>query len=65
MASTVQAGKRSGSMKVVLAALAGAVGGLAVTALALGSVPFGIFGGIGGAVVAMIGALARVERAEA
>jgi hypothetical protein len=64
MNSTVQVREVVGSMKVVLAAVAGAVGGLVVTAVVLGSVPFGILGGIGTAVVSMIAALARVERAE-
>jgi hypothetical protein len=53
-----------GSVKIVAAAVVGAVGGLAATALMLGSLEFAIFGGIGGAVVAMIGALAQSEQAE-
>jgi hypothetical protein len=52
-------------MKIVAAAFVGAVGGLVGTTLVLGSIEFGIFGAVGGAVVSMIGALAQVEHAEA
>jgi hypothetical protein len=50
---------------IVAAAVVGAVGGLVGTALVLGSLPFAIFGAIGGAVVSMIAALAHVEHSEA
>ena len=53
------------SVKIVAAALAGAAGGLGMTALALGSFEFGIFGAIGGAVAAAIAAAIRVDRAAA
>jgi hypothetical protein len=54
----------SGTAKVVGAALVGAVGGLATTALALGSPEFGIFGAVGGALASMIGVLSQLESAE-
>jgi hypothetical protein len=64
MARTFEVQKSSGSGKIVAAAVVGAACGLAGTALLLGSLEFAIFGGIGGAVVAMIGALAQFEKAE-
>ena len=58
-------GRVPGTWKVVAAAAVGAAGGLAMTAVALGSFEFGIFGAVGGAVASMIGALAHLEPAEA
>jgi hypothetical protein len=55
----------SGTVKIVAAALVGAAGGLVVTAVALGSPAFGIFGAIGGAVATAIAAAIHVERSEA
>jgi hypothetical protein len=63
--SGLSALKVSSTMKIVGAALVGAAGGLVGTALVLGSLEFGIFGGVGGAVVSMIGALSQFETAEA
>jgi hypothetical protein len=57
--------KGSATATVVGAAVLGATAGLAATALAAGSVAFGLFGAVGGAVAAMIGALATFESAEA
>jgi hypothetical protein len=51
-------------IKVVGAAAVGAAGGLATTALVLGSPEFSIFGAVGGAVAAMIGVLAQHENAD-
>ena len=51
----------SGTVRIVGAAAVGAVVGLASTSLVLGSLEFGIFGAVGGAVLCMIGALAQVE----
>jgi len=65
MARLLEVTKVAGSVKIVAAALIGAVGGLVVTAVALGSVEFAIFGGIGGAVASMIGALSQTEPDEA
>jgi hypothetical protein len=56
--------KGSGTVPVVGAAMLGAAGGLAATVLVLGSLEFGIFGAVGGAVLSMIGVLARLERSE-
>jgi hypothetical protein len=53
------------SVKIVAAAVMGAVGGFVATATVLRSVEFGILGGIGAAVVSMIAALAQVEQADA
>ncbi len=50
--------------KIIAAAVIGALGGLTATVLILGSVEFGIFGGVGGALVAMIGTLAQFEPSE-
>jgi len=47
--------------RIVGAALLGAVGGLAVTAAAMGF-EFGIFGTIGGAIVSAIAAAIHAER---
>jgi hypothetical protein len=52
------------TVAVVAAALVGAAGGLVGTALALGSVEFGIFGAVGGAVASMIASLAALEHPE-
>jgi hypothetical protein len=49
---------------VLLGACLGAAGGLAGTALILRSLEAGILGAAVGAVVAMVGALARAERAD-
>jgi hypothetical protein len=57
--------KGSSTVKIVAAALVGAAGGLVGTAVVLGSLEFGIFGAVGGAVVSMIGALTQLEPAEA
>jgi hypothetical protein len=65
MARAFEVSKVPGSWKIVAAAVVGAAGGLAATALALGSLEFAIFGAIGGAVVSMIGALAQSEPADA
>ena len=51
-----------GTVRVVTAALIGAVAGLAMTTAALGSLEFGIFGAIGSAVAATIAAAIQVER---
>jgi hypothetical protein len=51
-----------GSVRVVMGAVVGAVGGMAMTAAALGSPEFGIFGGIGSAVAGAIAAAIQVER---
>ena len=55
----------SGTGKIVAAAVVGATGGLMATMLILGSPEFGIFVGVGGALAAMIGTLARFEPSEA
>jgi hypothetical protein len=65
MARLFEVSKVPGSLRIVAAAVVGAAGGLAATAAALGSVEFAIFGGVGGAVASMIGALARSEGNEA
>ena len=65
MARLFEIKKVNGSVKLVAAAMVGAAGGLAATAAALGSVEFAIFGGVGGAVASMIGALSRTETDEA
>lgn len=52
--------KIPGSVRIVAAALLGAVGGLAATAAVMGF-PFGIFGAIGGGVVMAIAAGIQVE----
>lgn len=63
-ATTKEKGAIPGGVKVVLAALTGAVGGLVVTGVVLGSFVFGLFGAVGGAVFLSIATLAQVERAE-
>ena len=63
-ATTKEKGTIPGGVKVVLAALTGAVGGLVVTGAVLGSFVFGLFGAVGGAVALSIAALSQVERAE-
>ncbi len=65
MKALVSRMKVSRTAMIVAAAVVGAAGGLAGTALVLRSVEFGIFGAVGGAVLSMIGALAQVESAEA
>jgi hypothetical protein len=50
--------------RIVLAAVVGAVVGLAGTMLALNSLGAGILGGVGGAIVAMIATLVCAEKAE-
>jgi uncharacterized membrane protein len=59
------AARRTGAaptVRIVLGALAGAVGGLAVTAAALRSLEAGIFGAVAGALAVMVGTLVRFER---
>jgi hypothetical protein len=64
MSDAITSTKGSATVRIVGAAVLGATAGLAATALVVGSVAFGIFGAVGGAVVAMIGALATYENAE-
>jgi hypothetical protein len=65
MSDELSAQQVPATVKIVGAAVMGAVGGLAVVAGMLGSVEFGIFGAVGGAVVAMIGTLSQLESSEA
>jgi hypothetical protein len=51
--------------RIVVAAVLGAAGGLVGTTVLLGSVEAGIVGAVGGAIALMIGALTRIERADA
>src|SRR5262245_30480391 len=62
--TTKEKGAIPGGVKVVLAAVMGAVGGLVGTAAVLGSFELGLFGAVAGAVFTAIAALAQVERAE-
>ena len=53
-----------GTVRIVAAALAGAVGGLVVTAAVMGSLAFGVFGAIGAGVATAIAAAIQVEHSE-
>jgi hypothetical protein len=57
-------GRVPGAVRIVAASLAGAVGGLAVTAVMMGSFAFGLFGAIGAGVAMAIAAAIQVERSE-
>jgi hypothetical protein len=65
MARLLEVSKDGGAVRIVAAALVGAACGLVATTAALGSLEFAVFGGVGGAVAAMIAALSRAESAEA